>query len=302
MEVHISNIKTREPWRRNSVVTPACVYSIYGRGIDGYRYALDHLVNRAVRPFETLSYGTGEDQVGDLRLPNGSGPRPVAVLIHGGFWRDHWTRDTVESIAIDLTDRGWATWNLEYQRVGNGGGWPATLEDVATGIEHLEPIAAQYSLDLSRVVAVGHSAGGQLALWAAVRPHLLDAIPDPGNRVPLRGVVALAAVSDLAAGHAAAIGDNAVFNFVRRAPDIGPGRYGASSPAELLPLGVPQIVVHGTADDAVPVTMSRDYVAAAKAAGDEVHYHELADVGHMELIDPGHAAWAIAAEAMEALR
>ena len=135
-----------------------------------------------------------------------------------------------------------------------------------------------------------------------LRPHLLDAIPDPGKRVPLRGVVALAAVSDLAAGHTAGVGDDAVESFVRRAPDIGPGRYAASSPAQLLPLGVPQILVHGSADDAVPVTISRDYVAAAKAAGDEVHYHEFADVGHMELIDPGHAAWATAAEAMEALR
>ena len=291
VEVHISNVRHREPWRRNSVIEPACVYSIFGRGIDGYRDALAHLANRAAMPFHTFSYGPAEDQVADLRLPGGPGPHPVAVLIHGGFWRDHWLRDSMEPIAVDLAQRGWATWNLEYHRVGSGGGWPTTLEDVASGIDHLAVAAADHPLDLERVVAVGHSAGGHLALWAVVRPHLFDGVPDPTSRVGVRGVVALAGVSDLRAGHAAGIGRNAVEDFLRRSPSDGPERYGASDPTELLPLGVPQVLVHGVLDDAVPVQMSRDYVAAATAAGDTVTYEELADVGHMELIDPSHNAW-----------
>jgi 3-dehydroquinate dehydratase type II len=301
VEVHISNVRHREPWRRTSVIEPACVYSIFGRGIDGYRYALDHLVNRTAMPFHTYRYGPADDQLADLRLPDGSGPHPVAVLIHGGFWRDHWLRDSLEAIAIDLSQLGWATWNLEYHRVGSGGGWPATLEDVATGIDQLAIAAAEHPLDLSRVVAIGHSAGGHLALWSAVRPHLADGMPDPSTQVKLSGVVGLAAISDLRAGHAAAIGCNAVEDFLRRSPSDGPERYAASDPSALLPLGVPQILIHGTLDDAVPVQMSRDYAAAATAAGDRVIYEELDDVGHMELIDPSHEAWQRATASLAAL-
>lgn len=291
VEVHISNVRHREQWRRTSVIEPACVFSIFGRGIDGYRYALDHLVNRAAIPFHTHGYGPAEDQIADLRLPDGPGPYPVAVLIHGGFWRDHWMRDSTEALAVDLARRGWASWNLEYHRVGSGGGWPATLEDVATGIDHLAIAAADHPLDLERVVAIGHSAGGHLALWSAVRPHLSDGIPDPTTQVRVAGVVALAAVSNLRAGYSDGIGRDAVEDFLRRSPSDGPERYAAADPAQLLPLGIPQVVVHGALDDAVPVQMSRDYAAAASAAGDIVAYEELAETGHMELIDPDHDSW-----------
>ncbi|MDJ0924636.1 MAG: type II 3-dehydroquinate dehydratase [Acidimicrobiia bacterium] len=301
VEVHISNVRHREPWRRTSVIEPACVYSIFGRGLDGYRYALDYLVNRTAMPFETYSYGPAEDQIADLRVPGGPGRHPVAVLIHGGFWRDHWLRDSMDPPAIDLTRRGWATWNLEYHRVGSGGGWPVTLEDIANGIDHLAVAASDHPLDLDRVVAIGHSAGGQLALWSAVRPHLSDGIPDPSTRVEIRGVLALAAVSDLRAGHADGVGRNAVEEFLRRAPDDGPERYAAADPATLVPLGVPQILIHGASDDAVPVQMSRDYVAAATAAGDRITYEELPEIGHMELIDPGHDAWRRAAALLDDL-
>ena len=301
VEVHISNVRPREQWRLTSVIAPACAYSIFGRGIDGYRYALDYLVNRIAMPVHTYSYGPAEDQIADLRLPGGPGPHPVAVVIHGGFWRDHWLRDSTDAIAIDLARRGWATWNLEYRRVGSGGGWPATLEDVAFGIDHLAAAAADHPLDLERVAAIGHSAGGHLALWSAVRPHLSDGIPDPTAQVRLAGVVALAPVGDLEAGHSNGIGSNAVEDFLRRSPADGSERYDAADPARLLPLGIPQVVVHGVLDEAVPVEMSRRYVAAATAAGDRVTYEELADVGHMELIDPSHEAWPRAAALLDTL-
>lgn len=301
VEVHISNVRHREQWRRTSVIEPACVYSIFGRGIDGYRYALDHLVNRTAMPFHTYSYGPAEDQIADLRLPDGPGPHPVAVLIHGGFWRDHWMRDSMEALAIDLARRGWASWNLEFHRVGSGGGWPATFEDVASGIDHVAIAAEDHPLNIERLVAVGHSAGGHLALWSAVRPHLSDGIPDPTVRVRVAGVLALAGVSDLRAGHSGGIGRNAVEDFLRRSPGDGPERYAAADPAQLLPLGIPQLVVHGAADAAVPVQMSRDYVTAATAAGDHVIYEELPDAGHMELIDPSHEAWQRAAALLDGL-
>ena len=298
VEVHISNVRHREEWRRHSVIEAACEYTIFGRGVDGYRHAIDHLVNRSAQEVHTYQYGPAQDHIADLRLPAGPGPHPVAVLIHGGFWRDHWTRDSMEGLALDLAARGWASWNLEYHRVGSGGGWPATLEDVAAGIDHLETATGEHHLDLTRVVAIGHSAGGHLALWSAVRPHLSDGIPDPGTRVPVKGVVALAAVSDLSAGHAAGIGRDAVEEFLRRSPADGPERYAAASPAEMLPLGVPQVLVHGTNDDAVPVEMSRAYAAAAQATGDSVTFYELADIGHMELIDPDDPAWHTTAAAL----
>ncbi|NIR35894.1 MAG: alpha/beta hydrolase, partial [Actinobacteria bacterium] len=128
-------------------------------------------------------YGPLPDQVADLRLPDGPGPHPVAVVLHGGFWRDVWTRDLMDGIAVDLTRRGWATWNIEYRRVGSGGGFPETLEDVAAAIDHLDGLAGDRSLDVATVVTVGHSAGGHLALWAAARPKLDVGTSGAGPRV-----------------------------------------------------------------------------------------------------------------------
>ena len=286
VEVHISNIKARDNWRRTSVIAPACDYMIRGRGIDGYRYALEYLVNQASARPEVIPYGPAEDQVGALLTPEGDGPHPVAALIHGGFWRDRWTRDIMDSLAVELCSHGWATWNLEYHRVGTGGGWPATFEDVARGIDHLAALAPDHALDLDRVVLLGHSAGGHLALWAAARPHLSDPIPDPAVRVQPRAVVALAPVADLEEAYARNLGDGAVAELLRRAPRDGADRYRAGSPQSLLPLGIRQILVHGTEDTAVPVEMSRAYVSAARKAGDTVDYRELDGVDHMSLINP----------------
>ncbi|MCP3998384.1 MAG: alpha/beta hydrolase [bacterium] len=275
---------------------------IRGRGVDGYRFALDYLVNRTEVTPTTAHYGSSDDQVGDLLVPSDPGPHPVAVLIHGGFWRDRWTRDIMEGLAADLYGRGWATWNLEYHRVGTGGGWPLTLEDVGAGIDHLAVLADGNNLDLSRVVTIGHSAGGHLALWAASRPHLSDHIPDPEAKVAVNTAVGLAPVSDLDAGFAQAIGGGAVEAFVRRSPATGPDRYAAASPARLLPTGVPQVIVHGTEDTAVPVEMSRAYAAAARDAGDDVSYHEVPGADHMSLINPASPTWELVVAELEALR
>ncbi len=291
VEVHISNIKEREDWRRTSVLEPACAYMIRGRGLDGYRYALDYLVNRAAAQPITSEYGHAEDHVGDLLVPDGPGPHPVAVLIHGGFWRDRWTRDIMTGAAINLRSHGWATWNVEYHRVGTGGGWPLTFEDISAGIDHLAELAPDHNLDLATVVAIGHSAGGHLALWSAARPHLSDHIPDVETRVAVTSVIGLAPVSDLDSGYAAGIGGGAVAGLLRRTPADGAERYRAASPIRLLPLGVRQVIVHGTEDEAVPVEMSRSFVAAARDAGDDLVYHELDDVDHMSLIDPSSPAW-----------
>lgn len=291
VEVHISNIKEREGWRRISVLEPACSYMIRGRGIDGYRFALDYLANSALAKPQTYAYGPSDDQTGDLLIPEGSGPHPTAVLIHGGFWRDRWTSDTMQALAIDLRDRGWASWNLEYHRVGTGGGWPLTLEDVAAGVDYLAELAPANSLDLDKVVVIGHSAGGHLALWSAARPPLSSRTNDAQPRVRPGLVIGLAPVSDLDSGYADHIGGGAVEEFLRRNPTDGTDRFEAASPARLLPLGVRQVIVHGAEDTAVPVAMSRSYTSAARSAGDDVTYHELVEADHMSLIDPSSPAW-----------
>lgn len=290
VEVHISNIQEREPWRRNSLLEPACDLTIYGRGVEGYKHAIGHLATSLLAPPITIHYGSHGDQVGDLRLPEGNGPHPVVILIHGGFWKQHWTRDLMDPLALDLTKRGFATWNIEYRRVGGEGGWPETFFDVASAVDKLGELSGEHGLNLEDVTALGHSAGGQLALWSAGRFTLeaVDVGADPLVRP--RRVVALAPVADLAAAQSAELGDHAVAHLVSNAPSHT-NVYRHLSPIEMLPFGIEQVVVHGDADKAVPVAMSQDYVKTARDLGDSVDFAQLADTDHMALIDPSSAAW-----------
>jgi len=195
-------------------------------------------------------------------------------------------------LAGDLSRRGWATWNLEYRRVGARGGWPATFEDVGAGIDALADLPARERLDLRRVVAIGHSAGGHLALWAAARPGLPADAPGAGPRVAVTRAVSLAGVADLRAGAALGLGGGAVERLMGGRPDEVSGRYALASPADRLPLGVPTVLVHGEVDDVVPVDLSRRFRDAAVAAGHRCELVELAGVGHGEPIDPASPAWA----------
>lgn len=237
-----------------------------------------------------VRYGDHPDQVANLHLPAAEGgPWPVVVLVHGGFWRARWDRTTTTPLARDLAERGYAAWNVEYRRVGQeGGGWPGTLEDVAAALDALADVP---EVDTARVVAVGHSAGGHLALWLAARPRLPEGTLGSSPRVRPCGAVSLAGVVDLVAGARAQLGDGAVDAFLGGGPAELPDRYAAASPAALLPLGVPQLLVHGGADADVPPEQSRVYAGAARAAGDEVELVEFADADHLDVIDPGHAAW-----------
>lgn len=281
IEVHISDIHSREQWRRTSVTAPACVYSITGRGIRGYGDALHRLVTLAAAPGRVVPYGDElPDHHGELRLPTTGEPYKMAVLIHGGFWRNPWTLDIMDGLAIDLTRRGWATWNIEYRRVGTGGGIPATPNDVARAVEALPQIGE--SFELTKIAVIGHSAGGHLAQWVA--GEALDGLL-------VRRVVSLAGVSDLAMAHEQGIGSNAVSDlFADRLP-LTDEELKMYSPMHRPPLKARQLVVHGTADDRVPVEMSDAYVAAARDRGDNVTYHRHDGVDHMELIDPESPSW-----------
>jgi acetyl esterase/lipase len=193
----------------------------------------------------------------------------------------------MDGLAADLAERGRAAWNIEYRRVGlrAGGGWPATFDDVSSAIDHLAEVDAP--LDLERVAAVGHSAGGHLVLWAAGRK---------GARVPLSAVVGQAAVSDLEKAAARGVCGGMVEQLLGGPPDRVPDRYREASPARRLPLEVPALLVHGGCDDIVPAAMSREFAAAA---GCELA--ELADGGHFEHIEPGTRAWATVVTWLERL-
>lgn len=243
----------------------------------------------------TVAYGGSPEQVADLALPRGEAPAagwPTVVLVHGGFWRDQYRRDLMVPLAADLTARGYATWNIEYRRVGpSGGGVPATLWDVAAAVDTLADLPGEPPIDLSRVSAVGHSAGGHLALWLAGRVRLPAGAPGAGPRVVPCAVVGQAPVTSLAAGET--LGRGAVADFVGGTPAELPDRYAIADPIGLVGHGVPVLLVHGDADDSVPVDQSERYEAAASAAGDPVQL-VCSPGDHFTVIDPTSELWAAA--------
>jgi len=277
VEVHISNVMTREEWRRHSVTAPACLTTIYGRGIAGYRDAMRALVNLTTAPPQTLGYGAGEDEVMDLRVPDGSGPHPAALFLHGGFWRGEWGRDTIDGLAVDLFERGWLTANAEFRRLDRGGGWPVSGVDVLAAIETL---LAHPAVDARRFVVVGHSAGGQLALIAG----------EAASQAPSL-VVALAPITDLAAAHAEGLDGGVVERFIGGTPQSRGAAYDAASPLTTMARPFRRLLVHGDADTVVPPTHSRRYAATAREAALEVHLIEVAGGGHFDLLDPRRPAW-----------
>ena len=213
-------------------------------------------------------YGDHPSQVCEL---HGAAADRVAVLIHGGFWRSRYGRELEGGIARDLVARGWAAWNIEYRRLGDGGGWPTTFSDVRTAIEAL-PVAAE------RVVAIGHSAGGQLAVWAASEGLV-------GEAVSQAGALDLDELSRLGTS-------NAVVNaLLGGTPDEVPHRYAEASPRRRLPVGAPLLLVHGERDDDVPVHVSREFADAAREAGDDCELVVIGDEGHYEHLEPGSRCW-----------
>jgi acetyl esterase/lipase len=238
---------------------------------------------------ERHHYGRARSHFGELFLPDGDGPFPVAVVLHGGFWRAQYGRKLMRPLCEDLRARGWAAWNLEYRRLGplSGGGWPNTLVDIARGIDHLADIATPCSLDLDRVVAIGHSAGGHLAMWAASRIE---------PRVPITGAVSQAGVVDLREAWERRLSKGVVRRFLGGTPEERPERYAIASPAEHLPLGVPLLLTHGTLDDTVPAEMSRRFAERARDEGDDCVIVELAGEGHFGHIDPANPLWGAVVE------
>ena len=231
------------------------------------------------KPDARIPYGDDPNQFGELRIPAGKGPHPVVIFIHGGYWRAMYDLTHAGHLCAALTSTGFATWSLEYRRVGQpGGGWPGTMEDVRKGALHVQKLSKAHRLDLKHTVLAGHSAGGQLALWLAAQ-----------HALPLRAVVPLAAVSDLRRAASLNLGNGIVAQYLGGTPEQVPDRYASSSPMQLLPISITQRVLHGTKDDVVPFEMSHQFAQASRNA----KLVPIEGAGHFDLIDPRSAAWPI---------
>lgn len=259
VEVHISNVKAREAWRAESVISDACVKTIYGRGTTGYRDALRHLANRAAFPFDTVRYGPDPENVGDIRVPDRASG--IVMFVHGGFLLREWERDSIESLAVDLASRGYATWNIEYRRLGVDGGWPGSAHDVRMAIDFAPQLDAVGHLPLT---IIGHSAGAFLALWASTRPVV---------RQPV-AIVGLAPITDLESVEAAgSVGS-----------DVAIGLLEAGAPASLDEMPANTTLIHGELDSHVLPFQSTRLSAEASV--------KIVDgLGHFDLLDPTKSHW-----------
>ena len=258
VEIHISNVMEREDWRRRSVIAPVVAHRIYGRGVDGYRWALRHLVAAQRSPARRISYGDDPQQHLDLRT---AGDR-LAVLVHGGFWRPMWSMDTMDLIAVDLAERGWSVANVEYRRTGTGGGWPNTRDDVVAAAH-----SAMTAVGTTSATLIGHSAGGQLALMAALELGASVTVVSMGGVNDME----LAVVDDLGSGAARAF--------------LGDTEPQHASP-QLHPHQGRVIIAHGAHDTRVPARYGTAYA--------EAHSAELmlaADGDHFRFLEPADTMW-----------
>jgi acetyl esterase/lipase len=250
-------------------------------------------MHRSARRALRIHYGPDRAQFGELYRPAGGDRSGTVVVIHGGFWRARYAAPLGRPLAADLAAHGFTAWNIEYRRVGNGGGWPETLSDVAAAIDHL----AEMDVDSSRVVTVGHSAGGHLAVWALGRPLLPAGVPGADPAVRVTAAVSQAGVLDLGTAAREEVGGTAVPDLLGGAPGDVPERYAVADPMRRIPLSQPVLCVHSRADESVPYAQSEAYVAAARSAGAPAALQEVTG-DHMAVIDPATPAWTTVRESL----
>jgi acetyl esterase/lipase len=268
---------------------------------------MDILSREPPKADHRISYGKDSLQFGDLWIPvslpartHAGGLAPVIVMIHGGWWQNTYDLAYCGFLCNALKTMGIAVWSIEYRRVGDpGGGWPGTMQDTAAGFDFLTTLAKSYPIDLHRVAAAGHSAGGQLAFWLAGRHHIPSQSPlhEPQPKIAVRGVVALAGAVDLRltidlSGYFEfPNGKPAVLSLMGGTPQQFPERYRAANPGDLLPLSVRQVLVQGTDDEQIPPTLPARYAQNARRQGDVVDVKMVPGAGHFDVVDPESAAW-----------
>ena len=238
-------------------------------------------------------YGSEAPQFGQLRMPERDGKVPVIMIIHGGCWVSFYDLGLMEKMADSLTREGYATWNIEYRRIGDqGGGWPGTFNDVARALKHLETLALTYPLDLDNILVTGHSAGGHLALYLGSESKLSPQSELKSDGLPrIKGIVSLAGITDLEDYYQPMGCGSNVIGLTGGSASEYPERYFDGSPINHLPLNVPQILVHGQGDFIVPLSHVTPYYEKAKAEGETIELIDINGAGHFELINPGSTAW-----------
>ena len=273
---------------------------------DHHPYITHHVVNALPsKPAEVRSpYGPDPNQFGELRLPDGPGPHPVAVVMHGGCWLAAYADLTnAAALADALRDAGIATWNIEYRCVDQpGGGWPGTFLDTGAATDHLRQLAGEQALDLNRVITIGHSAGGHLALWVASRGTLAADSPlHTADPLPLLGTIVLGGPGDLKEFTANAdleCQQGVISRLLGGLPQEVPARYRDGSPAERLPLGIRQVFISCEHDWVVFPELGEAYTTGARAAGDDAAHIIVKNAGHHELMAPGSVTWPIVRDAV----
>jgi dipeptidyl aminopeptidase/acylaminoacyl peptidase len=261
------------------------------------RPVMSDILERRPPPYdERIKYGPDRLHFADLRFPEGSGPFPFLLMIHGGFWQSAYNLEHTGHLCSDLTGRGIVTCNLEYRRIGDaGGGWPGTFQDISLASYKIpEILNSDPRVDMTRALVMGHSAGGHLALWLVSRHKILKTSTLHEDRKSLfTTAVSLAGVSDLRTAWKQKLGHGIVTRLIGGSPDQHPDRYDAGSPIELLPNGSRQVLIHGSADDTVPVSQSEQFMQKAEQLDDDCQLVKLEGIGHFELIDPESNAWPI---------
>ncbi len=256
--------------------------------------AADYSAWAQPEPDHKIAYGAHPQQFGHLFLPEGEGPHPVVVFIHGGCYLTQYDIHPCNALCQTLAKSGLAVWSIEYRRRDTGGEWPHLFQDVSAGADFLRELAPKYNLDLNRVVAAGHSAGGHLAMWLAGRHKLtLESELYQADPLTFRSVVALAPLADTSATAEGSLCDNALLDVIGGLPAVLPERYAQVSPLALLPLEVPQTLIVGAADGASLIEQNRRYAQQAAGASDPVELVIVADAGHFEIVATHTHAWGI---------
>ena len=250
----------------------------------------------ATVPTVKEAYGPRPQNVGELRLPPGKGPFPVAVMVHGGCWQNKWSLPQFQALASALAAKGYATWSIEYRRLGDeGAGWPGTFEDWGAGADHVRDLAKRYPLDLSRVITIGHSAGALGSSWIGLRSSLpANALGRGRSPIKVNTIVVMDGPPELAkfsenGRDQMVCGAPVISQLLGGTPAQAPERYALGDPGKRLPWKAPILIASGVVLEKADADA---FAEKARKAGDRVEVLDLSGTGHFDMVAPGTPAYA----------